>query len=312
MKKHSLLSILLLLFLVIIISSCKKEADKETEKINNQIVAQWELVSDSILTHSGVPGMIIGIWAPDRNLQWVVGKGKANRLTGEAPNPSMKYRMGSLTKTYTYTVLLQLVDEGKINLADKLISYLPDFPKADSITIRMLCNHTSGIFDYTESNLFQYALFTDPFYKWSSTEMIDLVKTEPFYFNPGTAFKYSNTNTIIIGKIIEDITGNLISSEIQQRILDPLHLTNTIYPAGLEISGAFVHGYGWYDGDTTDVSQAYDPSMAGAAGAMVADVYDMKNWVEHLAKGTLLSTETQSHRLTVIAATDEDCEEYGL
>ncbi|MCX6234806.1 MAG: serine hydrolase [Bacteroidetes bacterium] len=309
MKSKLFLLILALMCMGLI--TCKKESDPYGD-LNKQIVAEWEHVSDSILANSGVPGMIIGIWAPDRNLSWVIGKGKANLATGEKPDPSMKYRMGSLTKTYTYTVLLQLVDEGKISLSDKLSLFLPDFPKADSITIRMLCNHTSGIFDYTETNLFQMSLITDPLKKWTSQEMIDLVKTEPFYFSPGTAFKYSNTNTIIAGMIVEELTGNSIAAEIQHRILDALHLENTIYPTNQVMTGAFVHGYGWFEGDSTDVSQAYDPSMAGAADAMIADVYDLKSWVEHLYKGTLLTPETQTQRLTVVPATDEDCEEYGL
>jgi len=151
--------------------------------------------------------------------------------TGEKPEPAMKFRMGSITKTYTYTVLLQLVDEKQIKLSDTIKAFFPDFPQADSITIRMLCNHTSGIFDYTETSTFMAGLMTDPLKKWTGQEMIGLVKTEPFYFSPGTNFKYSNTNTIMAGIIVEKITGNPIATEIQRRILDPLHLTNTIYPS---------------------------------------------------------------------------------
>lgn len=75
--------------------------------------------------------------------------------------------------------------------------------------------------------------------------MLDLIKNEPFYFTPGTNFKYSNTNTIIAGMIIEKITGNAVGSEIQHRILDKLNLTNTIYPYDYRIPGSFIHGYGW-------------------------------------------------------------------
>lgn len=292
--------------------SCKKSTEPDFSTLNNQIVAEWERVSDSILATSEVPGMIIGIWAPGRNLSWVVGKGKSNLSTGEKPGPSMKYRMGSLTKTYTYTVLLQLADSGRINLTDKLSQFFPGFPKADSITIRMLCNHTSGIFDYTETNPFLVSLMTNPLKKWTSQEMIDLVMTEPFYFTPGTNFRYSNTNTIIAGQIVEQITGNTIAEEIRQRVLGPLHLLNTSFPESPLMPEPYVHGYGWYEGDSTDVSEAYDPSMAGASGAMIADVYNLKAWVEQLYHGTLLSQEMQVERLIMIPAPGEDCEEYGL
>jgi D-alanyl-D-alanine carboxypeptidase len=260
--------------------------------------------------------MIVGVWAPDRNLEWVVGKGKANLTTGQEPDPSMKYRIGSLTKTYTYSVLLQLVDEGHISLSDKISTYLPDFPKADSITVKMICNHTSGIPDFTETIPFQINLMLDPLYIWTIADLMYLIKDEPFSFTPGTEFKYSNTNTIVAGMIVEQITGNSIKTEIQNRILDRLELANTSYPSDTAIIGSFSHGYdfGWGSDPNvlTDLSQWYDPSIAGAAGAMISDVYDLKKWVEHLYKGTLLKRKTQELRLTTIPAPGEDCEEYGL
>ena len=104
--------------------------------------------------------------------------------------------------------------------------------------------------------------------------------------------------------------------EIQGRILTPLHLANTIYPSDHNMPVPFVHGYDWiWDSDTThfpDVAEAYDPSIGGAAGAMIADVYDLKSWVENLYKGTLLTPATQALRLTLVPAPGEDCEEYGL
>ncbi|MCX6286483.1 MAG: serine hydrolase [Bacteroidetes bacterium] len=312
MRKTSCLSILMLGFLLLLNCSCKHKADTVVTNLNDQITAQWEQVSDSIYAASRIPGMLIGIWAPDRNLVWIKGKGKANKATGAKPDSSMKYRIGSITKTYTYTVLLMLVDEKAISLDDTLSKYISDFPKADSITIRMLCNHTSGIFDYTETQAWRVSLITNPLRKWTSQELIDLVKTEPFYFSPGMGFYYSNTNTIIAGKIIEQLTGNSVASEIQRRIFASLNLLNTIYPSNNIMPANFIHGYGWSEEDTTDVSEAYDPSIGGCAGALVADIYDLKAWVEFLYKGTLLSPAIQAQRLTVIPAPGEDCEEYGL
>lgn len=229
MKRIYCLSILLLGCLFFLAGSCKKKSDPDYTAVNEQIVAQWERVSDSMLAAVRVPGMIIGIWAPDRGLTWVRGKGKSNVAAGEKPDPGMKFRMGSLTKTYTYTVLLQLVDEDSLSLTDKLSRFMPDFPKADSITMTMLCNHTSGIFDYTETTLFQVNLMVDPHKVYAGQDLIKMVKTEPFYFSPGSGFRYSNTNTIIAGRIIEMITGQPVGIEIQNRLLSPLHLSNTIY-----------------------------------------------------------------------------------
>ncbi|MEN6452907.1 MAG: serine hydrolase domain-containing protein [Prolixibacteraceae bacterium] len=299
----------ILLFLI----SCDK--NNETESINNEIITEWENVSDSVLTNSGIPGMIIGIWAPDRNLSWVVGKGTANVSTGEKPDPSMKYRIASITKTFTYTVLLQLIEEGKLSLSDKLSKFLPDFPEADNVSVRMLCNHTSGIYDFSTSPGYNEQVMSDMLKKWNNLEFIDIAADNPYYFSPGTAFKYSNSNTILASYIIEKLTEHAIGDEIKQRILTPLNLTNTFYPTDRMMPTLFIHGYEWDSettGDPIDVSELLDPSFSGGAGSMVSNIYDLKSWVEHLYKGTLLKPETQVLRMETIPAPGEDCEEYGL
>ncbi|MFA6482754.1 MAG: serine hydrolase domain-containing protein, partial [Bacteroidales bacterium] len=168
----------------------------------------------------------------------------------------------------------------------------------------------------TETMPYLYDLITNPLKKWTGQELADLVKSEPFYFTPGTDFKYSNTNTILAGLIIEQITGNSLAMEIHDRILDELHLVNTSYPMNNSMPGSFVHGYEWiWETDPTaipDVAEVYDPSMAGAAGAMISTVDDLKAWVQYLYKGTLLKPATQAQRLSTVPAPGEDCEEYGL
>ncbi|MEI8005994.1 MAG: serine hydrolase domain-containing protein [Bacteroidota bacterium] len=312
MKTSAILSFILTVTILISVCSCSHKSEPPVTFNNDLIVAQWDKASDSIYAASGIPGMLIGIWAPDRNLAWIKGLGIANKATGEKPDASMQFRVGSITKTYTYTVLLQLADQKFISLEDKLSKYMPDFPRADSVTLKMLCNHTSGIFDFAETEAWRLNLITNPLRKWTSDELIDLAKAEPYYFTPGSGFYYSNTNTIIAGRIVEMITGTSIATMIRNRLFTPHNLLNTFYPSDNFIQGRFIHGYGWYAGDTTDVSQAYDPSLSGAAGAIVADIYDMKKWVELLYKGSLISDSTQARRLTTVPAPGEDCEEYGL
>jgi D-alanyl-D-alanine carboxypeptidase len=169
------------LFIAILsVVSCKKNSDPDYTVVNNLIITQWESVSDSVLANSGIPGMIIGIWVPDRNLVWVAGIGKSNLATGEKPDPFMNFRMASITKTFTYTVLLQLTDEGKLSLTDKLGKFLPDFPKSDSVTIKMLCNHTSGIYDFTESDDFNIQLMSNTMRKWKNLEIISFAAAGPY------------------------------------------------------------------------------------------------------------------------------------
>lgn len=279
---------------------------------NQAIISNYEELTDTLISSNKVPGLIVGVWAPDRNLTWIKAKGKANIASGDLMKDYYKFRIGSITKTFTYTVLLQLVDEKLLSLDDKLSKYFPSFPNADNVTIRMICNHTSGIYNYNVSSIFTDQMNATPLKVWDPQEFLDIAKAQPYYFSPGTGYEYSNTNTIMAGMIVEKITGNKIEYEIKKRIIEKLNLNNTYYPADNLLWGQHSSGYGWFGfGDPkADVTEAFDPSCAGASGAIVTDIYDLKNWIEAAVKGTLLSASVQSQRLTPVSSTE--IVSYGL
>jgi D-alanyl-D-alanine carboxypeptidase len=312
MRKLFFASISMVLLSVALLSCATDNAVNQQQLDNQAIIANYEELTDALIASNKVPGLIVGVWAPDRNLAWIKAKGKANLASGDLMKDYYHFRIGSITKTFTYTVLLQLVDESLLSLEDKLSEYFPSFPNADNVTIRMICNHTSGIYNYNKSSIFTDQMNINPLKVWDPQEFLDIAKAQPYYFSPGTGYEYSNTNTVMAGMIVEQITGNKIEYEIKKRIIEKLNLNNTYYPADNLLWGEHSNGYGWWGfGDAkAEVTEAFDPSCAGAAGAIVSDIYDMKTWIEAAVKGTLLSPAMQSQRLTPISSTE--LISYGL
>lgn len=302
MKKIGLiLTVSLFLCSTHFITSCKKSEENPTKSqiIQNNI----QSVLDSIIENTHVPGLVAGVWAPNEDVDFVYAAGVSNIETNAPMDADMIFRIASNTKTFTITVLLQLVDEGLISLDDPLSNYLPDFPRANEVTIRMLTNMQSGIFSYDGTDGFWEGIFSNPHKSWTTDELIDLAKDNPYYFNPGTGFYYSNTNTIIIENIIEMLTGKSLESNINIRILNTLNLFNTTYlVGGVSIPGFHSSAYygGEYDPELPELSEYLDVSWSAAAGCMTSNIFDLKKYVEALAGGTFLQPATQQERLVCL------------
>jgi len=299
--KKSVLAIAFMLLVTLIIFSCKKSENNPPEPTQGEILeGKIKLVLDSIIENTAVPGLVAGVWAPNEGIDLVYSAGVANLETQEPMSASMVYRIGSVTKTFTITVLLQLVDEGLVSLDDSLSDYLPDFPRADEVTLRMLANMRSGIQCYLELDSFWNELFADPHRYWSFEDKINLIKDLPYNFDPGTNFHYSNTNTAILGEIIEMVTNMSMEANVRTRITEPLDMTKTIYKSeGFDIPG--YHSKAYYGGTETtelpELSEFLDISWAGAAGCIISDIYDIKVYAKAMAEGELYSEEMQNQRM---------------
>jgi D-alanyl-D-alanine carboxypeptidase len=267
-----------------------------------------EAAVDEALSESGAPGAIAGVWTPEGD--WVVAKGEANIETGEPMNTSDRFRIGSITKTFVATVVLTLVDDGLMSLDDKLSEYYPDFPKADEITVRMLLNHTSGIFSWDEDETVFEEIYEDPGAGWTIEGMIELALEHPFYFEPGAGQHYSNINYFLLGMIIEEVSGQTLQKAIEERIAEPLGLENTFLPDSPDYEGESVHGYDEVDGELVDVNgseieEVISFDLAWAAGGMVTTLDDLKVWAKALATGELLSEEMHKEQMTFVDTTPE-------
>jgi D-alanyl-D-alanine carboxypeptidase len=303
MKKAIYLFLLIISFLF---TSCTKKDDpvSPSEKpFSSQTVAALDQGLQEALQEYNAPGIIIGVWSPEGS--YVRAVGTSNLMTGEPMRIINHFRMGSVTKLYTGTVTLMLVDSGKINLDSSLTYYLPQypFPKADKITVRMLGNMVSGIFDYSEHPEYLSNGFAT---QWSQPFTIDsLVRISlqyPLNFEPGTEWAYSNTNTELLGLICEKVTGKTIRELITNMILTPCGLTNTIWPLNGYLSLPYSHGYTNYIPDGKGLRDAtnYNPSYAGAAGSMTTDIYDLKKFLKLLTDGSFYSPAMQAVRLASV------------
>lgn len=259
-----------------------------------------------------VPGAIV--YVKDGNqATWATTLGVGNLATNAPMRLNDHVRVGSITKTFTGTVILQLVEEGKLGLDDPVAKYQPDVPNGANITIRELLNMTSGLFNYTEDQGLEQAFLAQPERAWTPQELLTVAFQHQPYFAPGTDFHYSNTNTILLGLIIEQITGTSLAVEFQQRIFAPLGMRDTSLPSVTTeaIPAPFPHGYaanasgecpttapaaGEPMGSLCDITN-YSPSWAWAAGAAISTLRDLQIWAKALGTGVLLSAGMQQQRL---------------
>ena len=289
---------------VLLSFSCTKSDDPgNSTDPNTKIKNQLSHILDSVIQNTHVPGLVAGIWAPDRGLDYVHTAGVSDLETKAQLHPQMTFRAGSNTKTFVITILLQLVDEKLVSLNDPLSKYLPDFPRGHEVTLEMLTNMKSGIYDYTTAPEFLTEIMEHPTRFWTTGEMIDIAASHPYDFDPGNGFKYCNSNTMLAGFVIEKVTGISLESNIKTRIIDPLNLVNTQYlVGGTQIPGFHSNGYygGVYHPSDPEVSEYFDVSFLGAAGSMVSDIYELKTYVKALTTGNFLSPELQQWRFTVM------------
>jgi len=207
------------------------------------------------------------------------GYGMAN-LEHDVPNtPRTKYRLGSITKQFTAMAILILQQQGKLNVHDKIKKYVPDAPKAwDEITIENLLTHTSGIYNYTESLEF---LKTLPV-RVTLKELIAKFKDKPLNFKPGEKFSYSNSGYIVLGQIIETVSGQNYPSFLKQAILDPLTMNESGYDNATSILKHRASGYVRRLGIVLTNCDYVDMSIPHAAGAMYSTTHDLLKWDQAL------------------------------
>lgn len=251
---------------------------------------------------------------------WTAAFGISDLVRGTPMDPAMHMRIGSVTKTMTATVLLQLMGEGALELDDLLVDVLPDqsdIPNAGSITIRQLLTMRSGIFDVLDDESIFPRIMADPTAAWTSEEMIAISATHDPVSAPGYEVKYSNTTYIPLGLIVERLTGSPIGDVLDQRLFGPLGMTETSLPSDPALPAPFSRDY-FVDptappdaipaaGDavslTLDGVQLIDwtdcnPTAAWAAGGVVSTIDDLHIWLQKLIDGSLIPADLQRERLT--------------
>lgn len=241
---------------------------------------------------AGVPGVIVRV-TDAHHAARNHAAGVDDLATGTALRPTARYRVGSITKTFVATVVLQLVGEGRLGLDEPVAKRLPGLlSNRPRITVRQLLNHTSGLPDYVEDPELFAGISQNRL--WKPRELVAMADKHPQVFAPGSAWKYSNTNYIVAGLLVEAVTGHSLARELMRRIFSPLRLDHTSFPvATAHLAGYHAHGYistetaPTPDGQPLDVT-GYNPSHAWAAGAIVSTAEDLTHFYQALMSGRLL------------------------
>jgi D-alanyl-D-alanine carboxypeptidase len=211
------------------------------------------------------------------------------------------WNIGSATKAFVAVVVLQLADEGRLDLDSGVGRYVPYLPDADRITPRQLLNHTSGLGEYLD----QPAVVSEPARHWTPAELVVVADAAGRVGEPGGPHRYSNSNYVVLGDIIEQVTGRPWADEVRARITEPLGMTHT----GLA-ADAPVPGFDIVDGAFVEVTHDFDPSLGGAAGGLHSTSRDLLAFAAALADGTLVPAEARTAMETFLPA--EDLSRFGI
>ncbi|MEU8527716.1 serine hydrolase domain-containing protein [Streptomyces sp. NPDC048629] len=265
-----------------------------------ELTARLDKAIEDVRKEAGIPGVVVGLWMPGQG-SYVRATGVADTVMGR-PMPVDTYvRIGSETKTFTVTALLELVDEHRIGLDDPISKYIKGVPNGDRITLRQLAEMRSGLFPYTSDPDFIHDLLSNPQRYFTPQEVLAYGYKHDNTFEPGQEFQYSNSNLVLLGLVVEKVSGHRLAEFIHRRVLRPAHLRHTLFPKGPEFPEPHAHGYTdqTLSGATEDATD-WNPSWAWAAGAMISNLHDLRSWAETLATGKLLSPETQAQRLKTL------------
>ncbi|MDC2866290.1 serine hydrolase domain-containing protein [Bacillus sp. BP-3] len=263
----------------------------------------------------GIPGILAK--TSEDGKTWGYAAGVANLSTKQPMKTDFRFRIGSVTKTFIATVVLQLAGENRLNLDDSIEKWLPGVIQGNGydgnqITIRQILNHTSGIAEYLKSPSVD---LMNTKKSYTAEEIVKIGLSLPPDFAPGKAWSYSNTGYVILGILIEKVTGNSYAEEIENRIIEPLELSNTFLPGNSSVIPGTKHARGYVQPDGAselkDVTY-YNPSIASSAGDMISTADDLNKFFSYLLSGKLLKEQQLKQMLTTVPTGSAEISGYGL
>jgi D-alanyl-D-alanine carboxypeptidase len=236
-------------------------------------------------------------------------------MTGVPATPDMHFRNGAVAIAYLGMVLLQLQDEGVLRLDDKLAKWFPEYPKAEQVTLQMLINGTSGYADYVTDDSFIKQFYANPFQRWTPDELIDIGLGRGMICDPGTCWSYAHTNFVILGKVLEKVSGRPLAELIRERVIEPLSLENTRSEQTAVIEEPVLHAFDAERGKYEE-STYWNPSWTLAEGAVqTSNIPDLLASAVEIGEGTLVSSNSHKLQLAPLIAKFKPWSEktyYGL
>ncbi len=275
---------------------------------------------EELVTSMVLPSAVVVVRSPtfgDATFQF----GTRELGRDDQPTTADHYRIGSITKTMTATVILQLAQEGELSLDDPISEYEPEVPNGDDITIANLLDMRSGLAGYDLDPEFLRAIDEEPERIWSPDDVLEIGYSTPALFAPGEAWDYSNTNYILRGVVMEHVTGKTASRLFKERLFDPLGLVDTTLPTldDASMPSMYAHGYMFTTAEKggspdptlapeqqqaavsgellpTDWSAA-NPSWGWTAGSVISTADDLAVWAKAVIDGRLLNADMQARRM---------------
>ena len=310
--------IILILIASLFIFGCQTEKDKKEAQIRSEL--------QKIIQEVGIPGINLAISLPDEEI-WTIAEGYSDKEKQALMQPEDVMFSGSTGKTFCAAIILQLQDEGKLNVDDSLSKYFGSeewfkkIPNAESITLRMLLNHTTGFERYEFDDSISIKLKENPDKIWTGEERLSHIYGKPALHEPGKGWAYSDTNYIILGMLIEKLIGNEYYSELEKRFFQPLKLEST-FPGNSRKIERLIPGYSIYSKAFAvpekvlldDGRFAFNPQMEFTGGGIACTASDLANWGRLYYSGKLFTQD--SYRLMITPAafrtTLDDNAKYGM
>jgi D-alanyl-D-alanine carboxypeptidase len=293
-------------------------ADSSSTNLNNN--KYQSLIND--MTSNGVVGVIMAVYNTNTGM-WIGASGKADLHNNVDMRPCNISRVGSTVKMFTATTVMKMAEEGKLNLDDKISTYLSGdvinkIDNADRATIRQLLHHSSGIYNYIQNLNFQTASLNDFIREWKPDELLEYVYNKKAYFKPDEDVRYSNTGYIMLGMLIEKIEGKPFYKVFEEEIFNPLGLTMTKFAAEDHIPTGIVRGYiDMYSKlQVTESTYFSGWDYYTADGGLISNPYDMNVFFQALMNGQIINSNSLSEMLTWKTENNPDPEffpiAYGL
>ncbi len=278
----------LILFLLAT-QACATENELSVLRVDPSMPPRVQQALDAAEAEYNVPGAILALGDTNGNTR-IWRSGLADLETGESMSEDLYFLIGSVTKSYTATIVLQLVDDGLIKLDEPIGKYLPGLvPRENEITIRLLLEMRSGLGDYGTNPQFEKFMEPNPLQACTPEQLVK--------FSLDTTgerdreFHYTNANYILLGLLIEKVTNNSFRNELKRRILQPLGMSHTFMLREMKMPTPYAHGYRYEERKVVDGTYSIHPSLFWTAGGIVSTAADQLIWAKALLQGQLLSPQ---------------------
>lgn len=276
--------------------------DAATGTLPATLVAALEAAAHTGFEQAAAPGAVVAVRT--REGTWTKSYGLADPDRKTPMKAGVHTRIGSITKTFTGTLIMQLAERQLLSIDDPIGEYVDGVPNGDRITLRQLANMTSGVASYTRSESFTKRYFAKPETVFTPAELLAAGLAESPLFEPGAQFDYSNTNTILLGLVIEKVTRQPVEKALDEQILKPLRLTQTIWPGdSTELPAPYAQGFtlqgDFATPDAPSNATHWNPAWAWTAGQLISTVDDLLVYGRALGTGQgLLAAKGQAERLS--------------